>query len=541
MFYYLCPCLAAPPGLTSNYLLRSDMRTITAKIITLAIASSLIVGFGAGVTFFVVMKMRQKNDLALASQLLNTDFNLLIETQVQSAMSVLKRVNELSVDGVVPAMDERELAATLLREMRYGDEGYFWADLSDGTNVVLLGREIEGKSRVDQKDHHGNHYIQDILKSGLSGTHYSSYWFPKLDDGEAFEKRSYSDHFAPYDWVIGTGLYVDDIERSLAGISLEQVRGNMKILTLLLVVLIVFALLALLVSVIIGKRLSAPIVEVVRKAADVAEGDLTITIHSQRNDETGLLARSFNSMVEKLNRTLRTIREEASEICASCSEVSNSVQDLAVGASKQAASVEEASAAMEQMTASIQLNADNARQTEQISMAASHSTQTMFTAMEQSLSATRVISEKITVINEIALQTNILALNAAVEAARAGAYGRGFAVVAGEVRKLAERSKLSADEIVGLSDASVSTTESTQAILNDLLPEVERLQALVREIASSSGEQAQGVAQVNLAVQHLNDVIQLTASSSEELAASAEEMSGRATNLLDSVSAFRIE
>ena len=438
-------------------------------------------------------------------------------------------------------MNEQELAATLLREMRYGESGYFWADKSDGTNVVLLGRDTEGKNRFNAKDKNGNLFIQQIIENAKNGTHYTTYWFSKLEGGEAIEKRGYSDYFQSYDWVIGTGNYIDDIDNILESIKSDNHKNIRNVFMMLFVILIILSALAIVVSVFIGKKVSAPIVEISHKAEQVANGDLTISISNKNSDETGKLAFSFNSMVGNLNKTLKTIQQGATEINSSSIEVSSNSQNLALGASKQAASVQQASAAMEQMTATIEQNAVNARQTESLSKTTSESTQVMFASMNDSLTSIKTISEKITIINDIAFQTNLLALNAAVEAARAGEHGRGFAVVAAEVRKLAERSKLAADEIMGLSNESVKTTESTREILNRLVPEIEKTLKLVQEIASSSNEQSQGVVQVNGAIQQLNEVIQQNAASSEELASNAEEMSSRANGLLESISIFTIK
>jgi methyl-accepting chemotaxis protein len=517
------------------------MNTITNKIIFLAVGCALTVGLGAGIAFYILIKEKQKSDIELTSNLLNADFNRLVQTQVQTATSVLKRVHELSSSGIVPAMNEQELAATLLRGMRYGESGYFWADKSDGTNVVLLGRDIEGKNRYDSRDKKDNLFVQDIINNAKNGTHYSTYWFSKLEGGETLEKRSYSDYFQNFDWIIGTGNYIDDINKILDDIKSANLNNIRNVFVLLFMILIILSVLAIFISVIIGRRLSAPIKEISQKAELVAKGNLTISIESRNSDETGKLASSFNSMVENLNKTLKIIQQAATEINFSSNEVSNNSQNLALGASKQAASVEEASSAMEQMTSTIEQNAVNARQTEGLSKTTSDSTQIMFNSMNNSLASIKTISEKITIINDIAFQTNLLALNAAVEAARAGEHGKGFAVVAAEGRKLAERSKLAADEIMGLSNESVKTTESAREILNRLVPEIKKTLQLVHEISASSNEQVQGVVQVNGAIQQLNEVIQQNASSSEELASNAEQMSSRANDLLDSISIFTIK
>jgi len=194
---------------------------------------------------------------------------------------------------------------------------------------------------------------------------------------------------------------------------------------------------------------------------------------------------------------------------------------------------------MEEMVSNIQQNTDNARQTEVISGKATASMLEMSKIGKESFDSIKTIAEKITIINDIAFQTNLLALNAAVEAARAGEHGRGFAVVAAEVRKLAERSKLAADEIENLSKNSLKITEQTRVSLDALVPEIQKTSLLVQEIAAASVEQNTGADQINSAIQQLSVVTQQNAASSEEMASSAEELSSQAESLKDVVSFFK--
>jgi methyl-accepting chemotaxis protein len=196
---------------------------------------------------------------------------------------------------------------------------------------------------------------------------------------------------------------------------------------------------------------------------------------------------------------------------------------------------------MEEMTSSIQQNADNARQTDQIAAKASADGKASGDAVNQTASAMKNIAEKIGIIEEIARKTDLLALNAAVEAARAGEYGKGFAVVASEVRKLAERSATAAAEISQLSRGGVSMAESAGTMLNVLVPDIRRTAQLVQEIANASAEQSTGVEQANTALRDLDRVIQQNASASEQMAATAEQLSAQAQQLQATVSFFKLE
>jgi methyl-accepting chemotaxis protein len=219
--------------------------------------------------------------------------------------------------------------------------------------------------------------------------------------------------------------------------------------------------------------------------------------------------------------------------------MSQGSQQLSERTNEQASSVEEVSSSMEEMVSSIQQNTDNARETEKISNLASVGGKKGKESVDVAINSMMQIAQKIGVITDIAFQTNILALNAAVEAARAGEHGKGFAVVAAEVRKLAERSKIAADEISKFSTYSVSTAETAGKELQAIVPQIEKTAQLVQEIAAASVEQNGGADQVNNAIQQLNQLTQHNASLAEEIASSAEELLSQAQQLKEMVAYFK--
>ena len=302
--------------------------------------------------------------------------------------------------------------------------------------------------------------------------------------------------------------------------------------------LILAVILGIFLAVSITRIITRPVNKGVKFAKEIARGNLTATIDVKQQDEIGELAETLQTMLQKIREIVTAIMTGADNIAAASQQMSSTSQQISQGATEQASSAEEVSSSMEEMTSNIQQNTDNAQQTEQISQSAEISVTEVGSAANESLVSIRDIADRITIINDIAFQTNILALNAAVEAARAGEHGKGFAVVAAEVRKLAERSKVAADEIVALSDKSVKVTELAGEKMEQLIPEIQKTARLVQEIAAASLEQNSGADQINSAIQQLNQVTQQNAAASEEMATSSEELSSQAEQLKETVGFF---
>ncbi|OEZ99157.1 methyl-accepting chemotaxis protein [Duganella sp. HH101] len=244
------------------------------------------------------------------------------------------------------------------------------------------------------------------------------------------------------------------------------------------------------------------------------------------------LARSLSGIV-------REVQQVVASLAGASEEVSSTAQSLSQAASEQAAGVEETSASIEQMTASIAQNTENAKVTDGIATQAAVDAARGGEVVKATAAAMKQIASKIGIIDDIAYQTNLLALNAAIEAARAHEHGKGFAVVAAEVRKLAERSQVAAQEISKVASDSVELAEQAGQMFDALVPNIRKTSDLVQEISAASEEQTSGVRQINSAVIQLSQTTQVNAASSEELAATSEEMSAQAEQLGQLMAVFK--
>ncbi|WP_407177435.1 methyl-accepting chemotaxis protein [Bradyrhizobium sp. STM 3562] len=317
----------------------------------------------------------------------------------------------------------------------------------------------------------------------------------------------------------------------------EGSHAQLLLMTLALVSIAIAIAAAIFISLNISRALS----RAVSLAGAVADGDLNQTIKVSSNDEIGDLVKSLNMMVEKLRQIVAEALTAAQNVSAGSQELSASAEQLSQGATEQASSAEEASSSMEEMAANVKQNAENASQTEKIAAQSAKDAEASGAAVGRAVQAMQTIAEKITIVQEIARQTDLLALNAAVEAARAGEHGKGFAVVASEVRKLAERSQAAAAEIGTLSSETVKVAQEAGGMLAKLVPDIKKTAELVEEITAACREQDVGSAQINQAIQQLDKVGQQNASASEQVSSTSEELASQAEQLQSTISFFRID
>lgn len=515
---------------------------ITTKIIGFSIGMLVILALAISIPSTVISYQSKQKELQELERMLRQSFDNRVSQEVETVMSLLKATHLKVEAGELNEEEAQQLAAHQIRELRYDGDGYFWIDTKEGINVVLLGKkEVEGKSRWDLQDAKGNYLIRNINNVAVEGGGYTEYWFPKQGETEPLPKRSYSAYFEPYNWVVGTGNYIDDIENEVNVVKeaqMKQLRDSIWMMVLITVfMLLVFGA----ISVLFGRRLAKSIITLSENTESVSQGLLTVDIHKTENDEIGTLQASLQKTILKLREIIEEIVQGASNVATASEQMAQSSEHISQGAATQAASTEEISSSIEEMVSNIHSNAANAHRTEVTAGKAGKGIEALQETVKLNLDAMESINNKVTIIKDIAFQTNILALNASVEAARAGEAGKGFSVVAAEVRKLSEVTKTAAEEIDTLTTSSLDIAEKSWSSMEELLPEIKTIIDMIQDIMASSKEQESGANHINSAIQQLVSITSENSAASEEMASSSEELSRQAEILSETISFFKVK
>ena len=523
-----------------------------------------------------------------------------IKSQVEAVIAILQAEYDKVQSGILTENEAKNEAKEIIRSMRYREDGsgYFWIDDTD-YNLVMhpILTDQEGSNRLELKDQNGVFIIKEIMKTVQQEEEggFNEFYFTKADGVTVAPKLAYSGLFEPWNWVVSTGNYIDDMQKEMEQTKIGMEKNYKKFIFILLIIETIVLVVMIVVSHRFGNWLCNPIIKLAGVAEVVADGKIDVgLIRTNTSNEIAMLQNSFCDMIDNFslqakainqvadgnlcvdveakssedvvgnalvklihdnNQMLLKVQNTAGEIQTGSSQIAAASQSLAQGSTQQASALEQISTSVTDIADKSRLNADRVDEVTRIVEEAESSLvdgnekmHEMVIAMGEISDASVNIQKVIKVINDIAFNTNILALNAAVEASRAGEQGKGFEVVAEEVRSLAAHASEASNQIADLISDTIKKvsrgaelTQDTQEALQVISSSIEQIMELSKDVSTVSREQAEMVSQIDKALNQVSSVISTNSAASEECAASSDELSNHAGELTEQLHRFRLK
>lgn len=483
---------------------KSVKNSLTVMCLAFVLVSAVVIGSIAIYNIGIMTSLANKNHQTDMKESYNTQ----IKIEVQSVISILQSEYDKSVKGELTEDEAKKEACEIVRNMRYRDEqdGYFWIDATDSTLIMHpILAEQEGTKRNNIKDQNGTKIIQNIMKVANSseGCGYNEFYYTKSDGKTVAPKVAYSQIFKPWNWVVSTGNYVDDMNEQIAA-SENQVSAKYHAMILIIIAIsIAIAVVAIIVARIFGIRICRPLTDIQNFAGKIAEGDLTSKLEDKSRNELGQTSQALNraqaesaslvsgigTVTEHLEDAVTEFQNNFKDMNNFIGNVSKAIAEISDNTNSQASATSDASDSMNEIGAGIEATSaemdslssnasmmkdcsERSMQTLSELIQASSATKEDIDAMYRQTSQTNdsvsKISQAAALISEIASQTNLLSLNASIEAARAGEAGRGFAVVAQEIGSLAVQSADTVNEIDLIISELSNNSEKSMEIMNEM-------------------------------------------------------------------------